>query len=224
MVDRRLHVVFDLDDTLYPEAEYAASALRFVGQLVTDLFGIPGVEVELAELNLHGNSNPIGTMWLSRALPNAALGGAIEAMRSHRPEIALSPATRRTLTALRMAKTQWSILTDGRSITQRQKIVALGLMDAAGVYISQERGVAKPESAAYIQVMSDFPEAEGFVYVADNPLKDFVAANKLGWRTIMLRDAGLNLHKQDPFLPELMQASCTIENIEQILHLLRVNQ
>jgi putative hydrolase of the HAD superfamily len=38
--------------------------------------------------------------------------------------------------------------------------------------------------------------AENFIYIADNPNKDFITPNKLGWTTICLLDRGQNVHEQ----------------------------
>ena len=44
-------------------------------------------------------------------------------------------------------------------------------------------------------IMSDFPAAN-YAYIADNPVKDFVGPNSLGWKTIGVRDGGRNIHPQ----------------------------
>jgi putative hydrolase of the HAD superfamily len=43
--------------------------------------------------------------------------------------------------------------------------------------------------------MRDMP-AERYVYVGDNPAKDFIAPNQLGWITIGLRGNSRNIHTQ----------------------------
>jgi putative hydrolase of the HAD superfamily len=41
--------------------------------------------------------------------------------------------------------------------------------------------------------MEAHPAAARFLYVGDNPDKDFLAPNRLGWTTVMVRDER-NLH------------------------------
>lgn len=221
MANNSVHVVFDLDDTLYAETAYVRSAFKFLGQLVSQAYGHIDVAAELLRLSASGDPNPIQTFWLIRCLPPMALADCVAAMRAHRPEIALREGANELLTALAERNISWSILTDGRSITQRQKIVALGLFETAGaIYISQERGVEKPALRAYQQIESEFPCVERFIYIADNPAKDFVAPNGLGWKTIMLRDNGDNTHRQRPELPDAMKAQATISALTQVLQLL----
>ena len=56
--------------------------------------------------------------------------------------------------------------------------------------------------------MDKYPEAS-YVYIGDNPKKDFVGANEVGWNTICLLDNGENVHKQefdileDRYLPDV---------------------
>ncbi len=38
--------------------------------------------------------------------------------------------------------------------------------------------------------------AENYIYIADNPKKDFITPNKLGWTSICLLDKGQNVHEQ----------------------------
>ena len=44
--------------------------------------------------------------------------------------------------------------------------------------------------------MKKYPDAD-FYYVGDNPKKDFIAPNVLGWETICLLDSGCNIRPQE---------------------------
>ena len=63
-------------------------------------------------------------------------------------------------------------------------------------YISEENESNKPEEKRFKQIMKDYV-ADNYVYIADNPVKDFIAPNDLGWRTIGVRDVGRNIHQQN---------------------------
>jgi putative hydrolase of the HAD superfamily len=215
------HVVFDLDDTLYVELDYVFSAFEFVGQMVSRLYGVTSAAKELRRLHSAGDTAPLQSYWLDKALPADALGDCIAAMRAHCPNIRLREDARALIATLDSIGIPWSILTDGRSVTQRQKIIALGLNEASrSIYISQERGVSKPALAAFTQIERDFSEIGRFFYVADNPAKDFLAPNKLGWMTIMLSDSGSNIHKQDIALLDAGKAKETIETLLELLQFL----
>jgi len=44
--------------------------------------------------------------------------------------------------------------------------------------------------------------ARGFVYVADNPRKDFIGARQLGWRTVRVRRDGGEHHRYEASVAE----------------------
>jgi putative hydrolase of the HAD superfamily len=57
-------------------------------------------------------------------------------------------------------------------------------------------GFRNPHKAAFEYVTSCV-EAKQFVYVADNPVKDFTAPKQLGWITVRVRRPGV-LHYDQP--------------------------
>ena len=85
-------------------------------------------------------------------------------------------------------------MTDGYADVQERKIEALGLAQRIGCRILTDvlgRSFWKPSAEGFHRVMAVLPgSAEGFVYVADNPRKDFIAPRALGWRTARIRRAG----------------------------------
>ena len=120
------------------------------------------------------------------------------AYRRHRPSIRLDVETAATLGKLRDAGHRLCLVTDGRSQTQRNKIEALGLaafFDNRDVVISEETGVDKHSPDNFRRIEDAYP-AQRYVYVGDNPAKDFEQPERLGWTTICLKDDGRNIHPQ----------------------------
>jgi putative hydrolase of the HAD superfamily len=110
------------------------------------------------------------------------------------------------------------ILTDGRSVTQRLKIEALGLTRFP-VYISEEFSSEKPSSERFLKIVCKF-ECNKYVYIADNPQKDFLAPNSLGWHTIGLRGDQRNIHSQNiDALPEEYLPNIWIDSLSDLLTL-----
>ena len=92
------------------------------------------------------------------------------------------------------------MITDGRIQTQRLKIHALGLdkyIPEQNILISEATGADKHFSLPFDIMMRRNPGESRFVYVGDNPEKDFLWPNRLGWLTVMLLDTdGRNIHPQ----------------------------
>jgi putative hydrolase of the HAD superfamily len=216
LISRTIKVVFDLDDTLYVERDYVHSALSFAGELIEQIFKVEDASKKLRSGYSRGAPDPIGALWDSEALPVQARSEVVAAMRAHIPEISLRPGAEQVLQFLRNNKMGFAIITDGRSVTQRAKMAALGCLDADFVSISGEVQIPKTDVARFKQVESRFP-CYSYCYIGDNPAKDFVAPNRLGWQTIMLADDGNNIHPQDNIIDPGNAAKVKIGKISELI-------
>lgn len=186
-------VVLDLDDTLYAEADYRASGFRAVCDVVNQLTR-PNPPLDASAPQIIDASDPLVQICEMAGLPPSVKETLLWVYRLHTPDIRLSPQVARAIARLQAFCPAVAVLTDGRAISQRQKLKALGLSHLP-VYISEDYASCKPEPLRYQQVMSDFA-AQVYVYVGDNPQKDFVAPNALQWKTVGIRAVGL--HAVDP--------------------------
>jgi len=195
-------IVFDLDDTLYYEDEYNLSGVKAVANELSRLFERDITEQLLAIRQEQGDIWGRACELLS--LPATVKDSFLWMYRLHQPQIDLSHEVVNVVTEVSEKARQVVILTDGRSITQRLKLEALGLLEYP-LYISEEYNSTKPMVDRFQMVMSDFP-AKQYAYIADNPVKDFVAPNSLGWKSIGVRDGGRNIHPQlvDDVAPECL--------------------
>ena len=139
--------------------------------------------------------------------------------RLHTPSIKIDINTKNILTIIKERDELRGLMTDGRSIQQRNKIKSLGLEQYfSDILISEEFGSEKPNIANYSYFMNDGDSSKiKYFYVGDNPQKDFKSANKLGWVTICLKDNGQNIHKQNFILEKEYLPMHIIDNIEQLL-------
>jgi len=186
-------VVFDLDDTLFKEDSYHLSGVNYVCEQIKYLYG-KDIKSELMEIR-KGNTDLWGYACQALNLPESTKESLLWMYRLHSPRIELDKATREQLENLGDKAVATIILTDGRSISQRQKLLSLGLLDLP-IYISEEWNSAKPEQHRFEVIMDTFP-TESYVYIGDNVAKDFIAPNALNWTTIGLIDNGLNIHSQN---------------------------
>jgi putative hydrolase of the HAD superfamily len=188
-------VVFDLDDTLYPERDFVRSGFRAVANVVRN-GRAEEVYERLLELYDGRERDPFAVV-LSEHRLSIEKDLLVRAYREHLPCLTLGEGTYRLLTNLRAAGHSIGVLTDGRSITQRNKIRALELERwVEAVLISEEFGSEKPAERNYRYFEQLFP-GRALVYVGDNLSKDFVAPNRLGWQTVCVLDGGQNVHPQN---------------------------
>ena len=180
--------VFDLDDTLYSERDFEKSGIEFV----YNNFNIKHIELK-AILNNREN-------WIEQIIDGSnnqiTLQMVLDIYRNHFPTIQLYKDAKVFLQKLLSQGTEMSLITDGRSITQRNKLRALGIESFFNnIVISEEVNSEKPSKNNFRMVMyNEIPE--NYIYIADNPKKDFITPNKLGWTSICLLDRGQNVHEQ----------------------------
>ncbi len=195
-IPRDVALVFDLDDTLYKERDYVRSCLDwFAHALSAQGYPTPDGAARLHALFEAGERDPIGVLCTQAGVDAREKAALIEAMRAHAPAIELTPGAAALLSRLRAENLPYSIVTNGRGITQRRKLAALGLEDPLSLSISEETGAPKPERRAFALAARAHGDARYF-YIGDNPKHDFAAPNALGWTTVMLRDDGRNIHRQ----------------------------
>jgi putative hydrolase of the HAD superfamily len=194
-------LVLDLDDTLYKEADYVLSGIEHTVSLIKKIKNIDLID-KLLEFH---HSQPKGDFLefacIAAALPASAKESLLWSYRTHLPNIHLSDITRHWLTTSRKNYHAVAILTDGRSVTQRLKLAALGLTDFP-VYISEEWNSEKPHLKRFLAIQERWKN-KNYIYIGDNLKKDFIAPKELGWITIGLQDDGRNIHPQNE-----MDATC----------------
>lgn len=221
---RQKVVCFDLDDTLYKEIDFLKSGYRKVSEMVGNRYSLDAHEVYARLLSWYNQGeNPFERMNEAYGLNNP-IGDYLNVYRYHQPSILLSQETISTLDALKDEGSVLGIISDGREITQKQKIEALGLfglIESDFVFINEDKKYFKPNHWSFDRFMltcyEKYPNAElDFYYVGDNTDKDFLAPNQLGWESICLLDDGRNIHKQNFVLSKEYLPKYTIKSMVEL--------
>jgi len=203
-------LVFDLDDTLYAERDYAFSGFAAVARAFADKLGdTRRTEADLRRLfDSDCRLRVFDALTAERGLGDDAplVARMVETYRSHKPMIRLYPDAEAALSRLR-PDYKLGLITDGYAAAQWAKVDALNLrsrldeiivtseLDSTGDTRGGGTSLAKPAPPAFAK-----PHPRAFelmagrlgvvprecVYVADNPSKDFVAPNALLWLTIRI--------------------------------------
>lgn len=220
-------VVFDVDDTLYPERQFVRSGYHAVAEFLRseqareDRFEdwlwrrfLDGrVAGAFDDLNAH----------FQLRLPPADIARMVERYRFHVPDIA--PFAGIPALLKRLAKThRLGVLTDGPARMQRNKIAALGVADDFDerlIVLTDDAGpgCGKPSPAGFERIVETAGVSHAAcAYVGDNPAKDFVAPNALGWRTIRYR-RDHQVHSHNPTAPG-GEPQVTVTNDEELIRCL----
>ena len=217
MVNNNVHIVFDLDDTLYKEIDFVKSAYTYINKYIISRFDLD-LSSQIQEC-IEGDISFFDCIKSKlHNINNFSIEKYLELYRFHYPKISLSKETSEFLNILLDKNIDFSIITDGRSISQNNKIGALGLnYFAKNIIISEETGFEKPHLNNFKIIERIYPNKK-LIYIADNTSKDFLAPNSLNWNTICLIDNGQNIHPQDfnlhiSYLPKIKVKSLIEINI-----------
>ena len=218
-------VVFDLDDTLYKEIDFLKSGYRKIANVVEKQYGLDswGIYEQLMTW-YHNGKNAFACLNEKYGIEKP-IEDYLNVYRYHLPDISLSDETKSLLERLNETGFIIGIITDGRMITQKQKVEALGLTEWISmdkVLINEDKNHFKPNHWSFNIMMArcyeQSPNTEHqFYYVGDNPEKDFEAPNQLGWTSICLLDNGKNIHKQNFNCEQKKLPKKIISNIVELI-------
>jgi putative hydrolase of the HAD superfamily len=187
-------VLFDLDNTLYPEIDFVRSGFRAVARYLDSCYHLDEQRVferAWAILGRDGRGKVFDTLLQEFDLYSDARKQLLVYLyRSHRPHIRCYDDVADVFTQLRALGMRLGIITDGMGSVQENKIQALGLCDRVDLCLCTDALGSchwKP-SVLPFQVALEFLQvpAHQAVYVGDDPSKDFVGPNSLGMLTIRI--------------------------------------
>jgi putative hydrolase of the HAD superfamily len=185
-------VIFDLDDTLFPERDYVLSGFSAVSNWIGARFGADVMHVnkilsELFNSGIRGNT-------FDRLLVELDLAGQVDirdmvkVYRSHDPDIRCYEWALPLLKELRAAGATIGLISDGYLEVQTRKWNALNLdsfFDQVLFTDKLGREFWKPSIVPFNTMLERMgADASDAVYIADNPLKDFKGPNTIGMATI----------------------------------------
>lgn len=188
-----LAVVFDLDDTLYPERRFALSGFRAAAK-AAQAMGADETRVGRALIRAfrRGARQDI----FQRVCESEHLGSdlvplMLDAFRSHTPRLRL-PLESQVVLAECRRRGLVAVLTNGDPVIQRRKVAALGveaLVDCV-VYAAEHHPAGKPDRACFTAVERALhTSSEYCVMVGDTLAKDVVGAQAAGWHCMWKRTA-----------------------------------
>lgn len=214
-------LVFDLDDTLYPEKTYVQSGFRVVASYIAAKRRLStNVEREIYDymwnyLERNGRGKVFdATLRKYQCYSKRFVHGCLVAYRTHQPTLAFYPDAVEMLD--RFAGWPMYVITDGNRHVQRQKMRSLGLYDnMRACFPTYAYGLSarKPATALFHRIaeIEHLPPNQ-IVYFGDNPNKDFVGVKSEGFRTIRLLRGAFHTLKVAP----VKDADVAIANFQPV--------
>jgi putative hydrolase of the HAD superfamily len=222
-------VIFDLDDTLYPESQFVLGGLRSVASWALKRFGVreEATFLEFKTLYLRGIRGTIFDEWLNaKALYNKGIVlDMVRIYREHRPNISPFPETLTSLSYLKK-KCKLGMVTDGYLSVQKSKFKALNIGSFFNAVIFSDqwgRQYWKPHPKPFIELLKLIDiKPDKCLYVGDNPLKDFLPPNKLGMQTARIIRPGGEYEKAESPAREYAP-HYSITSLKEIISLIETN-
>jgi putative hydrolase of the HAD superfamily len=240
-------VVFDLDDTLYPEKQYVQSGFRAVARECAGQIDLEPEQIyeKLVEISDAGERRRTFDVFLeSSGLNDSLAARMVDVYRDHTPTLSPYPGVTGMLAELSVDH-RLGIVSDGDLKVQQRKWHALGLERFfRAVVFSDELGRDswkpserpflavlealdvrrdswKPSERPFLAVLEelDVPPGEA-VYVGENSLKDFLGARRSGMRTVRVLEPAGYYTLEEPPTPE-HAADATVTTLADLVELVR---
>ena len=185
-------VLFDLDDTLYPQQDWLRGCWEAVAAEASARDGVDRDRLHRALVEIASEGSDRGRI-IDRALAaigaeHVDVGPLVDAVLAHRPaSLECYPGAREAVAEIRGA-VPVALVTDGDPDLQRAKLDLLGLGSAFdAIVFSDELGreFRKPNPAPFRRALELLGSAPGVgVMVGDRPDKDVAGAAMAGLRTV----------------------------------------
>jgi putative hydrolase of the HAD superfamily len=185
-------VVFDLDDTLYPQIRYVHSAFGAVAQHVYERFGLSPDDVygslrRASEMGYRGRE--FQRVCDIYRLDVRIVPELIDVGRAHQPTLNLAYGVDAALQGLRRRGLRTAILTNGLPSVQAAKVRALGvdaLVDHV-VYANKYAEEGKPAAEPFLATLHRLHVTpDRAVMVGNDRVHDIEGARAVGMRTVLL--------------------------------------
>jgi putative hydrolase of the HAD superfamily len=183
-------VLFDLDDTLYPQRRFVLSGFAACARHLADAGHVEvrhAFRVLLAAWKGPRRGRELQACVEQFGLTESMVAELLEVMRGHPPSLRLP---RGSASALSMLRPDWrlGIVTNGMPDVQRRKVAALGvgeLVDTVVFANEHGTGLGKPDPAPFLEALTRLGvPADRAVFVGNDEACDIAGARAVGMRAI----------------------------------------
>lgn len=208
-------IVFDLDDTIVKEIDY----LKSVFQEIANYLDSNDLSLYNTMLEWYQNKEDVFQN-LEKQFVKAEKQVLLKMYRNHFPNFNPNSEAKQILIDFKKQGYFLGLITDGYSITQRNKLKALDIEDLFDlIVISEEFGSEKPNLKNF-EIFHQF-RTEEYYYIGDNISKDFLTPNQLSWKSICILDDGYNIHKQNFDIERVYLPSQTVQKLSELIKIIK---
>jgi putative hydrolase of the HAD superfamily len=218
-------LIFDLDDTLYPERDFLASGYRAVARYIADSYDYSFDQIlstMMTVLDAWGRQRVFPALLVRFPKVSIPLTELVEVYRLHNPAIDLFPGYLALLRDL-AARYRLGVITDGLPAVQERKVRALGLESILEKIIysweyGSERGKPHPLSFS-LMLESLHADPQSALFIGDNPEKDGRGAHGVGMKYAQIQHPPLQA--ASPGVDGPVTSEFTIHSLFQLPQILQ---
>lgn len=185
-------LIFDLDDTIYPEYTYNLACYKAASEQLKQDYGVDSytiIENLFSQRIYTGLFEKVSEYFNLNLTEYYIFNSLVKTYRGHIPTLKPYHGFIKNIDLLR-EKYSLSIITDGNKEIQRKKIKSLGIEPYFDYIVCSSelgKGVSKPMPLPYDTVLNYFDiPPEKSVYIGDNLAKDFIYPKSIGMHSIHL--------------------------------------
>ncbi len=195
----------DLDDTLYNEVDFVISGYNHIYKWILENLNID-IQYKPNKKDVINNiENHIQTFIKKNYFEEKYLVKFIKLMREHKPNISLSNSNLKKLKVISKTFKNLVLVTNGRSISQRNKLQSLNIkMFFKEILISEEFGLKKPDRIFYEKIIEKYKNYN-LIFIGDNIDIDLITPINKGLKTILIRNLNNRIHKLNSNHPSIKE-------------------
>lgn len=221
-------ILFDLDNTLYPERTYVESGFKEVSNYLSKKYNLNDDEtynIILDIFNEHGRGKTFNLLLDELDLNKQEdVLNLVYIYRYHFPNIKPYEDSLHVLSKLKV-NFKLGLITDGRVFVQKRKVDALDIGKYFDTIIFTDllgEKFWKPSQVPFQIALNNLDSnASESIYVGDDPYKDFKAPIELGMKTIQVtRDVDTGYWKDKGF--NKYDAEISIKGLNDLLEFLEI--
>lgn len=220
-------VIFDLDNTLYPEETYVKSGFSEVSKYLSKKYDFDEKKLfsKIMDIFHEDGRGSIFNRLIEDLEIEEDVLTLVYVYRYHIPKINLYPNANTILKCLKK-DFQIGLITDGRAFVQKRKVDALDIEKYFDLIIFTDvlgEHFWKPSVEPYNLILNHFNcKPEESIYIGDDPYKDFKAPKKLGMKSIQVNnEKELDYWKKRGY--DRVNADISVNSLNEVLGVLYEN-
>lgn len=214
-------IIFDLDDTLYNEAEYVLSGFNVAAEYLGNKYSLSNKDIydDLIEIfNKKGRGQVFDLVLEKYDIDKGEVENLVKLYREHDLDIGLLPGAEELLIRLKQGNVKLILMTDTRWQVQERKVKALNVEKYFDkIFYTDKYNTNKSDVELLSKLLDIYKlEPNESALVGDDPDHDFIGAKQIGIKTYRIKQ----LRLKNVTSTKTYEADIVVNSIQELQKLL----